>query len=106
MILTREALLAREDRPITRVKVGTDEVCVRAMSAREEIALAAEREKYKGDQISLVALGLAAMICDEAGNRILSFEDAEKLLDKKSDLMHAVVSAGHDLAGGDDLKGN
>ncbi len=106
MILTREALLAIDDRPIKRVPFGEGEVCIRAPSAREELAMTSDRKRAGADQVTLAAIGIAAVVCDEKGNRILSVEDAEQLLDKKSALMHAIVAAAHELSGGDDLKGN
>jgi hypothetical protein len=104
--LTREQILARNDRPIKTVSVGGDTLCVRSLSSRELIAHQDAIKAADGDREKALALQLAALICDEAGNRILSMEDALVVLDQSPALVAAIVKAGDELNGSEDVKGN
>lgn len=85
--MNREQLLAARSSRVHRVKVdGVGEVCVRALSGRQMLALEASfatvEDKTTWDgKARLGAMQLAAYICDDEGKAVLSFEDALQLLD-------------------------
>lgn len=74
--LTREQLLAATTRPVVSVEApmlgGT--VCMRQLSAAEALQVYSDADQAKSAQ-QLLALTL----CDEAGNRFFSLEDAAAL---------------------------
>lgn len=85
--MNRELLLAARSSRVHRVKVeGVGEVCIRALSGREMLALEAafasvENKESPEGRAALGAHQLAAYLCDDEAKSVISLEDAQQLLD-------------------------
>lgn len=100
--MNRDELLAAKPNRVKSVEVdGIGSISLRVLSGREaldlEVLLRGERDT--AEQIArLVAVQLAAFICDETGKTILSQEDAAQLVDQWSaNQVRQVIRAGSQM---------
>ena len=82
-LLTREAMLAADTRPIVTVECpelgGT--VCLRALSGAEASFVYGKAES---DQAATIRACVALSVCDEAGDRLFTMDDVAMLFERHS----------------------
>lgn len=106
--MSRERLLAAPARRVESIEVeGIGMVHLRVLTGRESLALlVALREPERGTAEGLAALcaaQLAAFVSDEAGAPVLSFDDAQRLLDAwRAVDVRRVIAKGKELNALDD----
>lgn len=95
-VLTRDGLLAALALRTEDVALPSGQlVRVRTLKASERIAIstAAVGEEGKVDSVAYSTKAVAACLVDEAGNRLLSDEDAALLADGSSDVFEFLFRA-------------
>jgi hypothetical protein len=100
--MNREQLLAARPKLVKSFDIsGIGSVNLRVLTGREALALDVQLRKDRDTAeglASIVAVQLAAFICDEAGAPILSLEDAAQLIDQWSaGQVRSVISHGAKL---------
>jgi hypothetical protein len=102
--MNREELLAFKPKRVKSVDIpGIGAVCLRVLTAREalalEVGLRQDRSTPEGME-GMVAVQLAAFICDESGVPLLSLDDAKQLVGQWSaNQIRVCIQHGADLNG-------
>lgn len=115
MMLTREQILALDDRKITEVEIpewGTT-VYVRPMSAGDRDRLESSQllaREAGGGAVNIRGLIASRVVCDAEGNRLFRDEDAAPLADKSAKgldrIFEAVMSSAVTAEDVDEMEGN
>lgn len=80
-MMNRDALLALHCGRVEKVEIpGIGQMGIRVLNAREALELYEQFQRDKSS-VALAAAQLSAFIADDAGGRLLSEEDALKVLD-------------------------